>query len=145
MDRLLEENLSRIRNRRAWTGVVLFLAYLVSLVFGNTITPGSLLIFPAAGLGLALLFFEGLSLWPAVYLGVLVAGAVLGWPFASLVLLPVAYTLEAAVGAFLLKRAGVDPLFRSKSSVFWLFGTIALVALLVPLAEQGIELAGVAS
>jgi signal transduction histidine kinase len=96
----------------------------------------------AAGAALGILFFEGPFFGLAILAAALIAGVLAGWPAAALAVLPLAFALEASVGAALLRTLRVDPLFRTKRDALWLFAVAALVSLIVPTARVLLGAAG---
>ena len=65
---------------------------------------------PATAIAIALLFFTGMSWWTGVYIAALAACALAGLPILQLLLDPIAITLQAVAGTYLLDRARIDPL-----------------------------------
>ncbi len=94
--------------------------------------PSPAILFPASGIALGILFLEGISLWPIVYLASLTGSLLAGAPIAYVLFMPVAHALITVSGAFLLRKGKVDPLFRRSRDMFWLLGTILVVSTIVP-------------
>jgi PAS domain S-box-containing protein len=75
-----------------------------------TVSQSITLVWPPAGIALAALLLGGVRLWPGVALGALVANALTpGLPLAAAVGIACGNTLEAVVGATLLRRARLRP------------------------------------
>ncbi|MEJ0053307.1 MAG: ATP-binding protein [bacterium] len=121
--------------KRWWAAAALFLSYAAALLFLDPTTSGPGALSPVSGIAISILFFEGGALWPIIYIAAFAAGVLQGWPALTLLFLPAAFALEALLAAALLQKAEIDPLFRSKRDVLWLFATIALVSCIVPSVE----------
>jgi signal transduction histidine kinase len=118
---------------RQWQlGVVLALAYLACMGLSEVYLAHPSTLFPASGVALSMLFLEGIELWPFVYLAALLGSFLAGYPLSAIVLMPIAQTLQAVIGAYLLHRGRIDPLFRRSRDIYLLVGTVLLVALIVP-------------
>jgi len=74
----------------------------------GVITP----VWPPAGIALAALVLGGLRFWPAVFVGALVANATSGTSIEMAAVIAAGNTLEAAAGAYLLRRVGFRPSFE---------------------------------
>ncbi len=98
--------------RKLFTFLILFLAYAfipyVSHGVYNFNSPA--LFWPTAGIGLAILFLEGMSLWPAIFFASFLVSVVNGIPFFGALFLAIGYSFEAVIGAYLLKRYNFSPL-----------------------------------
>jgi signal transduction histidine kinase/CheY-like chemotaxis protein len=122
----------------AWTrrqypiAVGVIVAYLVLSWISQSLLLHPSTLFPASAVALATLFLEGLTLWPAIYIAALLGQIIGGAPLAFILIMPIAQTLQAAAGAFLMRRGGLDPLFRRSRDIFLMVGTIVLVAAIVP-------------
>jgi integral membrane sensor domain MASE1/anti-sigma regulatory factor (Ser/Thr protein kinase) len=66
-------------------------------------------VWPPTGIALAALVLWGYRLWPGVALGALLANSWTGVPFYTVLGITLGNTLEALLGAFLLRRAGFRP------------------------------------
>ena len=107
---------SRTRNERAWYAlkiVAVATAYAASGKLGLHFAFGTrsvTAIWPPTGIALAALVLGGYRLWPAVALGALVTNLDTGVPAVTVLGIVIGNTLEALVGAFLLRRvARFDP------------------------------------
>jgi integral membrane sensor domain MASE1 len=80
-------------------------------------------VWPPTGIALAALILWGPSVWPGVALGACVANAWTGVPLVTVLGITCGNTLEAVVGAYLLRRAGFRPSLERVRDV------LALVAL----------------
>jgi signal transduction histidine kinase len=65
-------------------------------------------VWPPTGIALAALTLRGLRLWPAVFLAAFAVNATVGIPIWSALIIATGNTLEAAIGAGLLRRLGFD-------------------------------------
>lgn len=68
------------------------------------------LVWPPAGISLAALLVFGPALWPGVWIGALLVNLLTGAPFVVALAIAGGNTLEAVVGADVLRRVGFDPL-----------------------------------
>ena len=94
------------------------------LGLGQTFAHGDVtFIWPSAGLALAAVLLGGYELLPAVALGAFLAGSTTALPIAGVLGITVASTLEALIGAALLRRVGFRGSLRRLRDV------VALVAL----------------
>src|SRR5258708_1517097 len=99
--------------KRYWlSGLVLGPSYFVLMLLSEQFIPHPATLFPAAAIALAGLFLTSLRLWPVVYVAALAGSALAGFPLLFLILSPIAQTLQAVVGAYLLRKTNIDPLFR---------------------------------
>jgi signal transduction histidine kinase len=62
----------------------------------------------------------------------LIGGLLVDYPLLFLVLLPVAQVVQAVAGAYILRKADIDPLFRRFRDIFWLILTVIIVSAIVP-------------
>lgn len=113
----------------------LLVCYLIVYELSVYFFPASAQLHPAAPIALAVLFFGGLRLWPAVYVTALFAALVAGMPVFSLLAGPAVVTLQAIVGAYLLRRGQIDPLFRRHWDMFYLIATTLAISLISPTFE----------
>ena len=111
--------------------VLLFLFFTV-FVLSALFLPASAHLFPATAIALAVLFFGRLRLWPAVYGTALVATTFSGMTGLPLLLVPVAVTLQAIAGAYLITKADADPLFRHFGDMFYLMVATVAAAFIAP-------------
>lgn len=121
-------------SRQEWriAGAV-FASYLIVYELAAIFVPAVAPLYPASAIALAGLFFGGLRLWPVVYLAALLTAWRTGIPLPYLIVLPVAKTLAACVGAFSLRRARLDPLFRRYRDMFYFLAAIIITSLILPL------------
>ena len=86
-------------------------------------------IWPPTGIALAALVLWGPSMWPGVALGALLANAWTGVPLVAVVRITCGNTLEAVVGAYLLRRvAGFTPSLERVRDVVALVALAAVVS-----------------
>jgi signal transduction histidine kinase len=121
-----------VRKNRWLLGTILFLVYSSVLWISTHYLPDSAILFPSAAVALSALFLEGLDLWPFIYLASVLVGALNGISLIELMVIPVAQTLQATVGAYILRKAKIDPLFRRSRDILYLLVTIFLVSILTP-------------
>lgn len=120
--------------RHEWrVAIALFISYIVVYVAAASVLPASTGLRPAVSIALVALFFGTLRLWPVVYIAALI-GAVLvgGSPLLAIIAMPISATVQAVIGAYLLRRARIDPLFRRYRDMFSLGATVILIAALLP-------------
>jgi signal transduction histidine kinase len=101
--------------KRQWiAGIIFFGVYLATSMLGARFFTPPAVVTAAPGIALAALVLEGVTLWPALYLGAIASylfthgGNV---QFFVLILLPIANTAQAVVAAMLLKKSKFDPMF----------------------------------
>ncbi len=86
------------------------------------------LVWPPTGLALAALLLGGLRLWPGIFLGVLCLSAFVGSPLSLSLGFALGNTLEAVVGAFLLRRlTSFNPSFARLTDVLYFVSLGGLV------------------
>lgn len=110
---------SRLRSRAPLAVRILVLAvtYVVTAKLGLllAVPPGvATPVWPPTGISLAALLLFGTRLWPGVALGAFAANVQPGIPLTAVVVISIGNTLEAVVGAYLLRRVAG---FRSINSV----------------------------
>jgi serine phosphatase RsbU (regulator of sigma subunit) len=88
-------------------------------------------IWPPTGIALAALILGGNRLWPAVTAGALLTNLDTGVPAGTVLGITVGNTLEALVGASLLRRVGFRPALSRVVDVFALVALAAVVSTLV--------------
>jgi signal transduction histidine kinase/CheY-like chemotaxis protein len=110
----------------------LLLAYVVVYELTARFLPASATLHPANAFVLAALFFGGTRLFPFVYMAALIAAVLAGIPVLTIAIGPIAVTLQAVMGAYLLNRAGVDPLFRRYRDMFYFMGIVFTISLISP-------------
>jgi integral membrane sensor domain MASE1 len=90
-------------------------------------------VWPPAGLALALLVLRGRPLWPGIFLGVLLANAAQGLPWAATSVIAVGNTVAAVAGAGFLRRFGFQQqLHRVRDALLLL-----AAAVLAPILAAG--------
>ena len=122
-------------NRRQYIGGgILFLSYFVAAQLGAMLFTAPAVIYPAAGIALAGLVLEGVALWPAIFFAALLNYALSGSAVGYVLLLPLAYTLQAVAGAVILKQFQFDPLLRRLRDTFLMMGVAIVTSAIVPTA-----------
>jgi integral membrane sensor domain MASE1 len=101
-------------------------------------------IWPPTGIALAALLLGGMRLWPAVALGALLTNALTEVPAVTLGLITAGNTLEACVGAHLLRRVRFRTTLERLRDVLALVGLAALLSTLVSatIGSAGLLLGG---
>jgi signal transduction histidine kinase len=85
-------------------------------------------VWPPTGIALCALCLRGLGLWPAIAAAAFAVNASSGIPLWSAAIIAAGNTLEAVVGAALLRRAGFDSRLERLNDVYLLVGLAALVS-----------------
>jgi signal transduction histidine kinase len=101
-------------------------------------------VWPPTGIALAALVLLGTQLWPAVTLAAFAVNLTTGIPFWGAAIIATGNTLEAVVGATLLRRFGFDARLARLRDVLLLVGVAALVSTLIS-ASFGAGAAALAS
>lgn len=121
-------------NREWWIAETLFISFVgISVCIDFFAVPYELN--PAHAISIAALFFGGLRLWPVVLFAAVIAGGLAGAEPLVILLSSVSSVLQAVVGAYLLRRWKVDPIFRHKHDTIAVAFTACITALLAPLYE----------
>ncbi len=121
------------KQRQLFVAVLFFVSYIGISWLTGLFIPQPAILFPATALALVVLFLEGLWLWPVAYLAALLSYFILDAPPLVLSVLPIAQTVQVALGAYLLRKEKIDPLFRRFRDIFFLHVTIFLISLVVPI------------
>ncbi len=120
-------------SRRQWMvsvyGGVLFV---VLMWLSERYIPHPSTLFPASAVALSLLFLEGLELWPIIFLASLVGGILSGLPLMFIGIQVVSQTSLALLGAWVLRKAKVDPIFRRMRDMLLTIMTLVAVSLIPP-------------
>jgi signal transduction histidine kinase len=85
-------------------------------------------VWPPTGIALAALFLRGVGLWPAVTAAAFAVNVRAGIPFWGAAIIAAGNTLEAVIGATLLRRAGFDSRLERLGDVFRLIGLAAIAS-----------------
>jgi integral membrane sensor domain MASE1/anti-sigma regulatory factor (Ser/Thr protein kinase) len=107
------------------------LAYFGSAQLGLALafeTPSTTAIWPPTGIALAALVLGGRRLWPGVALGALAANLTTDVPLYTVVGIAIGNTLEAVVGASLLRWSGFRPTLRRLRDIFALIGLAGILS-----------------
>jgi signal transduction histidine kinase/CheY-like chemotaxis protein len=118
--------------RQRIAGIILFLSYLIAAQVSIQLFTSPAVIVPSAGIALAILVLEGASLWPALYAAALLSLLLNGSPWIYTLILPIAQTLQALAGAYILKQFDFDPKLRRLSDTFLMMGVALTVSAIVP-------------
>jgi signal transduction histidine kinase/CheY-like chemotaxis protein len=124
--------LPRPTRRKLIAGAILFFSYLIIAYIGGKLFVAPAVIVPAAGVAVAGLVLEGVSTWPAIYLAALALGLISDYSLFTLLILPIAQTLQALAAAFVLKELDFDPLMRRLRDMFSIIGMALTASVIVP-------------
>jgi signal transduction histidine kinase len=97
------------------------------------------LVWPPSGIALAALLLGGYELWPGIFLGAVIANVLTGAPILAALAIGVGNTLEAVIGAYLLRR--IPGLRLSLDRVPDAIGLIFLAAAIPPVVASTIGVA----
>jgi signal transduction histidine kinase len=126
----------KIMQKHEWRIAAILLGlYVIVSVLSALFVPASAELYPGYAVALCFLYFGGLRLWPFLYAAALVVSFSLHTPALFLLVIPIATTLQAFVGAFLLKHAHIDPLFRRYRNMLDMIGTVIVVSCISPTFE----------
>jgi signal transduction histidine kinase/CheY-like chemotaxis protein len=121
-------------SRRQWKAALfLGVLYFFLMWLSEEFVPHPATLFPASAVAISILFLEGIELWPIVFLSSLIGSVLFKFPGIFLFIQPFSQTLQAIAGAYLLKKAGVDPIFRKYRDILYLIVILFLVSFIVPL------------
>ena len=98
--------------RRGLDYAVVFVAYVATARFGlsfDALAGIATTVWPPTGIALAALVLRGTQLWPAVALAAFAVNVTTGIPIWGAAIIAAGNTLEAVVGATLLRRFSFDP------------------------------------
>lgn len=114
--------------------ILLATVYFISARIGLSISPVSgfaTLVWPPAGIALAVLFLWGRSLWPGIFIGALLVNFITGAPLLVAAGIGAGNTLEAIAGSSLLKHFGFQTKLNRVFDVVLLVGLGALLSTLI--------------
>src|SRR5262245_11014104 len=120
--------------RRSLDYAAVFVAYVVTARFGlsfDALAGIATTVWPPTGIALAALVLRGTHLWPAVALAALTVNLTTGIPVWGAAIIAAGNTLEALVGAGLLRRFSFDPRLARLRDVLLLVGLAALLSTLI--------------
>src|SRR6185295_5179924 len=126
---------------------VVFVAYVATARFGlsfDALAGIATTVWPPTGIALAALILRGPHLWPAVALAALAVNLTTGIPIWGAAIIATGNTLEALVGASLLRRFAFDPRLARLRDVLLLVVLAALVSTLIS-ATFGVAAAALAN
>src|SRR5439155_6198804 len=98
--------------RRSLDYAVVFVVYVATARFGlsfDALAGIATTVWPPAGIALAALVLRGTRLWPAISLAAFVVNVTTGIPMWGAAIIAAGNTLEAVVGASLLRRVSFGP------------------------------------
>ncbi len=120
-------------SERQWrAGVLLFVSYIAATRLSAFVFSAPGLIFPASGFALGGIFLEGYALWPFVFAASIVGYVLSGASPLYLLFLPAAHTLQAVIGAYILRKFGLDPLFRKLKDMLLMVTVAVAASVIVP-------------
>jgi signal transduction histidine kinase len=122
----------RYEGQPVWLSAVFFLTYLIVSLLTAHFVPAGFGIIPADAIAVTALFFGGLRLWPIAALCAFVFARMVGAPPLLLISLPIATTVSAALGAYLLRLWGVDPIFRRRHDALYFILISFVIATVYP-------------
>lgn len=128
---------SWFRHKKLEKGTILwfclfFLLYILASQVGVRFFVPPAVIFPAAGISLALLLIKGISLWPAIFLGSVVSLYINGASPFSILLLSTAQTFQGVLGYYFLKKLHFDPKFKHLKDTIIFMVVASSVSIIVP-------------
>jgi signal transduction histidine kinase/integral membrane sensor domain MASE1/CheY-like chemotaxis protein len=106
-------------------------AYFASAKLGLAlayVAPEVTVFWPPTGIALAAVLVLGYRVWPAIWIGALIANATVPEPLLVAAGIATGNTLEAVVGAWILRRWGVQPSLERIRWVLYLLGGGALIS-----------------
>ena len=108
---MTEANRAAVRHWLGYVAATVGLAavYLVAARLGlmlDAVAGFATLVWPATGIALAALVVFGYRLWPGIFVGAFIANVLTGAPPLVALGIAVGNTLEAVVGAYVLRRLG---------------------------------------
>ena len=121
-----------LQPRHFRVAILLGVSFLVVMWLSERFIPHPATLFPASAIALSVLFLQGIEFWPVVYLTALIGYLLLGVQPVFIIILPIAQALQAVVGAYLLRKAQIDPLLRRSRHIFLLTAILLVVSLIVP-------------
>src|SRR3954447_11022028 len=122
------------RIRQSLDYAVVFFAYVATARLGlsfDALAGIATTVWPPTGIALAALVLRGTQLWPAVALAAFVVNISTGIPVWGAAIIATGNTLEALVGASLLRRFSFDPRLTRLRDVLLLVGGAALGGTLI--------------
>ena len=131
---------------RAWIAPVIFIAYVATARIGlsfDALAGIATTVWPPTGIALAALVLRGTHLWPAVAIAAFAVNVNTGIPIWGAVIIAAGNTLEAVVGASLLRRFSFDARLARLRDVLLLVGGAALGSTLIS-ATFGVAAAALA-
>jgi signal transduction histidine kinase len=132
--------------RRSLDLAAVFVAYVVTARFGlsfDALAGIATTVWPPTGIALAALVLRGPQLWPAVALAAFSVNVTTGIPIWGAAIIATGNTLEALIGATLLRRFSFDPRLTRLRDVLLLVTFAALLSTLVS-ATFGVAAAALA-
>ncbi len=111
---------------------VLALSYLAVFFASTALVEPFAQLYPASAVAFSVLFFGGARIFPALYLAALVGELIVHAPLSFVIVMPIAITLQALVGAWILRACRLDPLFRRYVDVLFVLIAIAAASFVSP-------------
>jgi signal transduction histidine kinase/CheY-like chemotaxis protein len=130
---LTYNNMSLDFYKHHWKSALLFgAAYLGLTCASEALILHPATLFPASALAIAVLFLMGFELWPIVFLATALGEFFGNASIAAIIIMPVAYSLQAVIGAWCMRSVKIDPLFRKSRDTFLVIGIILLISAIGP-------------
>lgn len=135
--------IDRIRRIPQWTqrysikAILLFFLYLGAAQIAIEVFTAPALVSPATGIALAGLVIGGITLWPAIFFASFLSFILNGLPIILTLFLPPAYTLQAALGAYILKKIDFDRTLSRAKDMFALISVAFVTSTIVPTIAYG--------
>jgi two-component system, cell cycle sensor histidine kinase and response regulator CckA len=121
-----------------WLGVAGGYFVLAQLSFRSaSVHPVVAAVWPPAGLALGLLVLQGRGVWPGIFVGVLLANAARGLPWAATSVIAVGNTLAAVAAARLLTRFGFEKQLHRVRDALLLLAAAVLCPLIAAFIGTG--------
>jgi len=120
--------------RRSLDYAAVFVAYVVTARLGlsfDALAGIATTVWPPAGIALAALILRGPQVWPAITLAAFAVNLATGIPIWGAAIIAAGNTLEAVVGATLLRRFSFDPRLGRLRDVLLLVGWAALASTMI--------------
>ncbi len=112
--------------------LIVFVAYFGTALAGSYLFTAPAVVFPASGIALGLLFIWGIRIWPGVFLGAIAMHMFRGYPTLALLILPLAQTIQAVLGAYVLQKLKVSVSLNRLRDMLAILFVSFFVSLIVP-------------
>lgn len=116
----------------AWTFVGFLAMALIAVELNRNLGASPSTIFSPVGISLAAVILGGYVVWPAIALGSIVQGTLVGYPLMLILINAAGQTLQPLLAYYVLQRLGFDRMFFRLKDMFALVGVSLTVTLIVP-------------